>query len=403
MEETADIFVRSEKMRSVCAATLFQRKKGDPVQFGMSFRSFDGNKEKSLVLTFDEAELEKVVLSDPDADEFCLLDDKGKKTKYTFNWNRCQDPTGRFTSYSGQYRCARSGQKFDFFASTDPHPAVVIVGIIAGACLLLYTIDRLTTTCSEEQARNIDACQEAGGLPQMEVGASFEFSFNPFQAGCGVTCNFQCLPGGETQTAALERPAEPGIPVAYRDHGLVTSTVTRTQGEVTETTTTTYVGNPGTFMASTRAGGEQCTISVYLTKVTIDDTTPTGNDWRLRIRVDGDLVKTYYPVAFDANNEWEPAGNGLVDIKTTDRCGRMEEVLIEVEAEQFDNINESARGFNRSKAICTRGRRKEKTPRVLVNVFDNNDEDNASSTLTNWFRVTWECSGGDTSSTATTV
>jgi hypothetical protein len=403
MKTTADILVRSDTQHATFSGTLVSDPGENVVRFSAVMSSYDGTKRECFELKFPRSELDKVRLSDPDADRFSLLDDKGAETKYTFDWNSTKDPTGRFTVYTGQYTCGVNGESFDFTASTDPHPAVVIVGIIAAACLIGLAIDHLASNCREELSDAIRGCTDVGGFPQVKIGASFEFSFNPFQAGCGFKCELNCLPGESSAEVPTEIDSGEQVSDATGVGVVRTETTTTTDSRGGETvTTTTTVTTSETLIASQGKGGEQCSIEVDLEKVTIDNTAPTGNEWRLRIYVDGSLRKTYYPVAFGGNNTWVPPGDGVIHIKTTDRCGRMESVLIRVEAEQFQDINESGNGFVDSKAICTRDRPKVKHPRVVINVHDNNDPDNASSTLKAFFKVTWTCSRG-TSSTAFVV
>jgi hypothetical protein len=169
----------------------------DPILYGGALASTDGSSRIHLTIEAAQADLSATsdALQQISEAEFAILTEDGETSGFGITaFSSVSLIDDQWQLNSGTFNDP-DGSAIDFFAATDPVPAVVwIAGIGVIGCLLKVGIDALLLNCREQVSENIKACSDAGGLPSVTIATTYGFGRvgNQVQIGCNATCLVEC-------------------------------------------------------------------------------------------------------------------------------------------------------------------------------------------------------------------
>lgn len=172
----------------------------DPIFAGGSVATTDGATSVNVSIEASQELLNATAnaLQQPSGTEFVLVNEDGTTPSgYGISaFSSVSLINGQWELNSGTFTDPE-GTAIDFFAATDPVPAIVwIVLIGASACLLKVGIDSLVDDCRAAVAQDIQSCVNSGGLPSLRIHTTYGFGYEASQLriGCGKTCVVDCRP-----------------------------------------------------------------------------------------------------------------------------------------------------------------------------------------------------------------
>ena len=167
----------------------------DPQVLGGSVMTTDGSSQMELRIEAAQSDLSatEAVLEQVSDSELALVTD-GTPSGYGVTALSTVSLVGGSWELSSGTFNDPDGNSIDFFAATDPVPAVVwIAGIAVVGCLLKVGIDALLLNCREQLSEDIKACANGGGRPTVTINTTYGFSSaGGIQVGCNASCSVEC-------------------------------------------------------------------------------------------------------------------------------------------------------------------------------------------------------------------
>jgi hypothetical protein len=146
-----------------------------------------------LSLTVPASETHKVRVIETSPGNVTLKGIHGEHTGISLTYTSAPGPGPKDVTYKGILTA--NGRRFEYSATTDPGPLVIIVVVLVLASLCEVIIK--VNDCANAAAilASIDACK-SHGRPKVTINTTFGIKFNPFKIGCHNECEFECLPLG---------------------------------------------------------------------------------------------------------------------------------------------------------------------------------------------------------------
>ncbi|MDQ3735596.1 MAG: hypothetical protein M3400_16645 [Actinomycetota bacterium] len=195
----ADVTFVSQDLNLLGNMTMTTFPDADPVLFEGTLSDLIHEQVIELSVEISQENISLLSLSESDG-TLVLNDDEGNASDYVANSYLMQTAIeDRYEIHSGVWTDP-DGNTFDFIASTDPVPTIVIViAIGAATCLAIIGIQALINDCQSSQQANIQACAAAGGLPSLRTNVIFGFGTDTtggWRLGCSHECSVQCRSQG---------------------------------------------------------------------------------------------------------------------------------------------------------------------------------------------------------------
>jgi hypothetical protein len=171
----------------------------DPLIYGGSAAATDGSSGVQFRIEVAQQDLnatQDALVQTSDSEWALLLEDGAPSGYGVSSYSTTSLIDESWQLHSGTFRDVE-GDTIDFFAVTDPVPAVVwIAGIAVVGCLLKVGIDALLLNCQGAVSADIQACANQGGLPSLTVATTYGFGRvgGQVQVGCSATCVVECRP-----------------------------------------------------------------------------------------------------------------------------------------------------------------------------------------------------------------
>jgi hypothetical protein len=170
----------------------------DPILFGGSIATTDGESRVDVTI---EASQEQISATDSQLQrisdsEWVIVDEDGETASGygVTNYSAVSLINDEWEMHSGTFNDP-DGISVDFFGADSPVPAIVwIVGIGAAVCLIKIGVEALSAQCTSEAHATIQACANAGGLPNLVIESTYGFAFESgkFRLGCNFSCHVEC-------------------------------------------------------------------------------------------------------------------------------------------------------------------------------------------------------------------
>ena len=190
-----DITFLSQEQNLLGVLTMTSNPDRDPILLEGTVSNLIRGAVLEVFMEIPQSAISALSLTESD-NSLTLINDEGEPTEYgASSYSAVSVIDERYVIHSGVFS-GPGVASFDFIASTDPVPTIVIIlGVSAAACLLAIGLQALIDDCKNSMLSTIQECANSGGLPSLRANVVFGFGRDAegaWRVGCTHECAVEC-------------------------------------------------------------------------------------------------------------------------------------------------------------------------------------------------------------------